>query len=265
MPLEKQEEHPHVYWSVPAHWFPGGVVFDADDWSVLVHAVLRVADPRRRERLLTRLLAGRRSPVASADGIERLHRAVAATPFSADEHEMVLLVERSVLEDRALSIYYYSASKGQLAWRTISPQRMVVEPFGRVAAYCHANKTLRWFRIGNIQRARLDDEQKRVHVPEPELDAFIETSVNGYSDGTDEELAFRVKPPESGWVRSNLLPGMTIDTTARGGELRVVARGAALVVARFIVGLGGAGVAEGTVLRSLVRKLASDAMAGNQD
>jgi len=22
MPLDKDEEHPHVYWSVPPHWFP---------------------------------------------------------------------------------------------------------------------------------------------------------------------------------------------------------------------------------------------------
>ena len=25
--LEREEDHPHVYWSVPKDWFPGGVIF----------------------------------------------------------------------------------------------------------------------------------------------------------------------------------------------------------------------------------------------
>lgn len=44
MPLVKAEDHPHVYWNVPPSWFPGGVIFDLDDWQVLVHAVLQIAD-----------------------------------------------------------------------------------------------------------------------------------------------------------------------------------------------------------------------------
>ena len=26
VPLEREEDHPHVYWSVPRGWFPGGHV-----------------------------------------------------------------------------------------------------------------------------------------------------------------------------------------------------------------------------------------------
>lgn len=263
MPLEQQQEHPHVYWSVPGHWFPGGVVFDMDDWQVLIHAVLRIADPDRRKKLLSRLLAGRHVGIALAAGAERLHQAVAAAPATAEEHETLLLIEQSILNQVALSVHYYSSSRGQLAWRVISPQKVITEPHGRIVAYCHSNDALRWFRIDNIQRAKLETSVPRKEAPPEEVDAFIASSVDGFRDGTVQELAFRVRSPESVWVRRNLLPGMTIDTESHETGLRVVARGAELVVARFIVGLGGAGVAEGPNLRALVRELAEAAAKAN--
>jgi predicted DNA-binding transcriptional regulator YafY len=263
MPLEKEDEHPHVYWSVPPHWVPGGVIFDAEDWDVLVDAVLRIADPTRKERLLGRLLSGRRT-ISPAGGVERLNRAVAATPLTVEEHTMLLLVERSLLEAVPLEIHYYSASRGQLGWRVISPQKVIMEPRARLVAYCHTNRALRWFRLDSIQRGRLAPGQSRQDVPDGELEAFLATSVDGFRDGTEQELAFRVRSPEAAWVRGNLLPGMTIDNDAPGDELRVVARGAALVVARYIVGLGGAAAAEAEPLRSLVRQLAEAAIEGNR-
>lgn len=264
MPLEKEEEHPHVYWSVPAHWFPGGVIFDIEDWQVLVHAVLRISDTKRRAKLLGRLLAGRQARESTAIRVEKLNKAVAATPFTAQEYEIQLLIEQSILEETPLSIHYYSASKGQLTWRTISPQKLITEPHGRIAAYCHVNNALRWFRIDNIQRAQLERDQLRKEASAMELDSFLSSSVDGYRDGTDEDLAFRVRRPESTWVRGNLLPGMTTDMDARGDGIRIVARGAALVVARYVVGLGGAAVAEGDALKALVRQLAEAAGDANQ-
>ena len=263
MPLELQEEHPHRYWSVPPHWFPGGVIFDMDDWQVLVHAVLRIAESQRRAKLMSRLLAGRRSISAGASGLERLNQAVAATPLTPEEHQKLLTVEQSILEEVPLGIHYYSASRGKLGWRVISPQKLITEPHGRIVAYCHVNDELRWFRVDNIQRASLDHTQERRVVPTEQLEAFLASSVDGFRDGTDEELAFVVRNPESSWVRGNLLPGMTIDRDAPGDQLRVVARGAALVVGRYIVGLGGAGVAEAETLKSLVRELAHAAAKAN--
>jgi predicted DNA-binding transcriptional regulator YafY len=263
MPLDKDEEHPHVYWSVPPHWFPGGVIFVIEDWQVLVHAVLRIADPKRRQKLLGRLLAGRRALIPAASGVERLNQAVAAAPLTAEEHEMLLLVEQSLLEQVPLSIQYYSASRGELARRVISPQKLITEPHGRIAAFCHINKQLRWFRLDNIQRGHLERGQPRQEAQPEELDAFLASSVDGFRDGSEEKLAFRVRSPESSWVKGNLLPGMSIDQDAGGEGLRVVARGGMLVVARYIAGLGGLAVAEGEALKSLVRQLAEAAARAN--
>ena len=264
MPLEKDSEHPHVYWSVPPYWFPGGVIFDVDDWQVLVHAVLRIADNKRRAKLLERLLTGRRTVVSALRSVERLEHAVVATPLSSEEHEKVLLIEQSLIEGVPLSIRYYSMSSGRLGWRVISPQKIITEPHGRIAAFCHEHRELRWFRVDNIQCCRLEREEVRQSVPEAELQAFLDSSVDGYHDGSDQELAFHVRNPESGWVRSNLLAGMTIDREAGGDSIRIVARGAALIVARYIVGMGGAAKAESEQLKGLVRQLAKGSAEANE-
>jgi predicted DNA-binding transcriptional regulator YafY len=262
MPLEREEDHPHVYWSVRKKWFPGGVIFDAEDWQVLVHAVLRITDKERREKLLRRLLSGRHSVNANDAGLERLSRAVAATPVTTEEHDKVLLIEQALLESVPLAIYYYSASSGRLAWRVISPQRLLGEVPARMVAVCHETNQLRWFRIDNIQRARLETDRPPQNVESDVLEAFLASSVDGFNDGRDEVVAFQVRHPESNWVRGNLLPGMAIDSDSP--VLRVVCRGAALVVARFVVGLGGAAVGEGEGLRALVRQLAKDSLEANR-
>lgn len=258
MPLEKEEEHPHVYWSVPQHWYPGGVFFDLEDWDVLVDAVLRISDKPKRSKLLSRLLTGRRIVGASEGGVERLQQVVVGVPMAQHEQEAALLVQKSVLEGAGLGIHYYSVSRGQLGWRTVSAQRLLVEPHARLVAFCHKNQCLRWFRLDNIQKAQVESGQSRVDVADSEVDAFIAASPDGYNDGRSDDFAFIVRPPASAWVRGNLLPGMQA-TDAPDQAIRVVTRGGAIVVARFIAGLGGDAIAEGAQLRALVHQLAQGA------
>ena len=109
----------------------------------------------------------------------------------------------------------------------------------------------------------MERTETRKDVPLAELDAFLASSVDGYNDGTDEALRFQVRVPECAWVRGNLLPGMAIEQDAHGDGITVVAHGAALVVARYVVGLGGAARAEGASLKGLVRQLAQAAIEAN--
>ena len=263
MPLEKDDEHPHVYWSVPRHWFPGGVFFDVEDWEVLVHAVLRIGDDVRRAKLLGRLLSGRTAMGKVQDGVERLNQSVMGAPLTSEEQGTILLIEQSLLLNRPLSINYYSTSAGRLRWRVVTPQRLIVEPHRRLVAYCHDNQELRWFRVDNIQRALLAEERIATAVPPEDVERYIASSPDGFHDGSNQELAFTVKQPTASWIAGNLLPGMRIEREDRG-VLRVVTRGGALVVARFIVGLGGDGTAESKQLRALVCDLATAACEANR-
>src|SRR5690606_543986 len=132
---------------------------------------------------------------------------------------------------------YYSNLSKELSWRVVTPQRLIEHPRARVVGYCHRHKALRWFRLSNAQRAQLTAKEAYVECAPEAVDTFVHNSVDGYHDGTDEELSFVVRKPEAHWVRDNLLPGMQIDQAESPPDgIRVLTRGAALVVARFIAG-----------------------------
>lgn len=264
MPLEREEDPPHVYWSVPPRWFPGGVVFSEDDWPILVHVIARISDERRRKRLLRRLVEGRAGRGVEIGALDRLERAVGATPLSGQEHALILQAESALMEGRPLRIYYFSTSGGTLEWRLITPVRVQTEPRARIAAVCHRSNSLKWFRVDNVQRAEIASHESPADLHPDAIDHFLKTSVDGFNDGTKDIYAFIVRLPEGYWIKRNLLSGMDIDENADSKDgFRVIAQGAALVVARFICGLGGAATAEGEQLKALVRKIAEETLSAN--
>jgi predicted DNA-binding transcriptional regulator YafY len=264
MPLEREEEPPQVYWSVPTHWFPGGVVFSEEDWPILVHVIARISDERRRKRLLGRLVEGRVGRGVEIGALDRLERAVAATPLSDQEHALILQVEGALMAGRPLRIYYFSTSGGTLEWRLITPVRVQTEPRARIAAVCHRSNSLKWFRVDNVQRAEVASQESPAQFDAEAVEHFVSTSVDGFNDGTKDLYAFVVRLPEGYWVKRNLLSGMKVDENAESKEsFRVIAQGAALVVARFVCGLGGAATAEGDPLKALVRKIAEETLSSN--
>src|SRR5580700_6801604 len=52
VPLVSEKDHPHVYWSVPKTWFPGGVLFKQEDVPDLVRLFRRLPRSKARDRLL---------------------------------------------------------------------------------------------------------------------------------------------------------------------------------------------------------------------
>src|SRR4029079_4979500 len=54
--LERQEDHPHVYWSVPKDWFPGGVVFSREQVPELLRHLVRLPKSNARDSLLEPVL-----------------------------------------------------------------------------------------------------------------------------------------------------------------------------------------------------------------
>jgi predicted DNA-binding transcriptional regulator YafY len=261
MPLVNESEHPHVLWSVPKKWFPGGVFFELDDWEVLVQAVLHIRDPKRRKALLTRLLNGRIMGSVES-GIERLEQGISGLPVSPEVQKALLEVQQALLLQKPLTMLYYSVTSGSRTERVISPQRLFTEPHARLVAYCHLRETLRWFRLDNIAYPRRAEDKAYQKVTPEELTTFIASSPDGYHDGTATEWSFVVSPKAAAWVRGNLLPGMHCAEESSAG-LRVTARGGALVVARFIASLGGEAVAQQESLREHVCEIARRSVEKN--
>ena len=58
VPLERQDDPPHVYWSVPRGWVPDGVVFKNDAAADVLRFVARCPRSAKRDALMQRLLCG---------------------------------------------------------------------------------------------------------------------------------------------------------------------------------------------------------------
>ena len=52
VPLESEKEHPHVYWSMPKTWYPGGILFKQDDVPELLRQLRHLPRGKSRDRLL---------------------------------------------------------------------------------------------------------------------------------------------------------------------------------------------------------------------
>lgn len=255
VPLTREEDPPQVYWSVPPGWLPGAIAFPPAEALDLLRHLGRLPRSAARERLLRRVLAAapRRDPLPEADAL--------VTPHLTEAEEAYLAVAEDAAHRRVpLACTYFTVSRGALERRHVSVQRVVVGPPARLLAVCHRDGRLKWFRVDNVQAARLDPAERYRPADPAQVDAVLAQSVDGFHrDGSPVRCAFVVREPESRWVERNLLPGMVAEPLP--GGVRVVAiTGGVLRLARYVVGLGGVTSIESPELRAAVRELARGAL-----
>lgn len=262
MPLTREEDHPHVYWSVPKTWFPGGVLVPAEDVEPLLRLLGRLPRGKDRDRLLgivVRAISGKRDGVAPASG------GIVPPAPPADE-KLLATVEDAVARRQALHFRYYSAHRGAMSHRHASVHRVLLGPPARFLATCHQAGDLKWFRLDNVQTATIDANEPFREADEAKVERLVRGTLDGYYDAEapNERHVFVVREPEARWVAKNLLEGMTAEPAKGKGGLRVVIETTALVrLARYVVGLGGAAHAETESLRRAVADLASGSLASN--
>ncbi len=253
IPFDSEEDHPHVYWSVPANWLPGGVAFDRDDLIALLRLLKRVPASPSRDGLFAKIANASRMGGGP----------LPASPLRLDpmEETQLPLVEDALAQRAVLRFTYFSASRGNMEERDASVHALLHGPPARFVATCHRDGTLKWFRVDRIFHAKLLLAGFR-SAEEASIDEFQKLSVIGFKGAEAPlECAFVVRDPEARWVRRNL-PSPMEGETLPNNALRVRVRTAALVqVARFVVGLGGAATVETPLLAALVRELAQGALA----
>src|SRR5580700_7997618 len=113
--LESEKDHPHVYWSVPKTWFPGGVLFRQDDVAELLRQLRRLPRSKARDHLLAVIadqLPPRERPPASIGVVSR--------PTSEQEEQYVPIVEDSAAKRTALAMRYFTATRGTTSDRYVS-------------------------------------------------------------------------------------------------------------------------------------------------
>jgi predicted DNA-binding transcriptional regulator YafY len=261
IPLHREEDHPHVYWSVPPEWFPGGVLFQADDVAELLRQLFRLPRTRAREKLLRRILAA--APREEAHPEREL--AVVVPDASDAEQSFLFVVEDAVLRRKTLSFRYSSATRGIIEGRSASVQRIAVGPPTRFLAVCHRDGDLKWFRLERVGAARLDDDEPYRPANLERIDALLRESVDGFHQGgTAVACAFVVRDPEARWVVHNLPATMAHEPVPGGLRFSTTTAGV-LPLARFVVGLGAAVRVETSELAEIVEELARGALGARLD
>lgn len=260
--LERQEDHPHVYWSVPRDWFPGGVVFSREQLPELLRHLLRLPQSKTRDGLLETVLRN----LPQGGSVDSLPVAVVPPTATKQEEDYLALIEDAAAQKRALWFRYFTASRGQMSIRHASVHRVVLGRPARFIATCHREDKLKWFRVENILSAHLDPNEAFRPSEAKAVDTFLRASVDGFNaGGAVAELSFVVREPEARWVQTNLLPTMKVQTLPNGRIRVTVETNAILQVARYVVGLGAAATAETPALAEAIEVLARGALGDAAD
>ena len=257
MPLEKEEDPPQVFWSVPRGWFPGGVVVAGKELEDLLRLAVRAPKSEGQRRVL-RLLASSGLGVAVASG-----EAVVAGTLAREEERALGVLEEGASRGIVVRVRYQSRTDGVARWRHVSAQRVVMGPPVRFVGVCHKAGALRWFRVDHVRAAELDAAEGWRGVSSEALVAYLSESVGGFHGGGEsQEVTFLVRDPEARWVAENLPSGWEGELVERG--LRVRVRTSSVEqVARYVVGLGAAALSETGELGEEVKRLALGALRGS--
>ena len=206
MPLHREDDHPHVYWSVPKDWFPNSVLFKREEVPELLRQLRRIPHGPGRARLLELVLS--RLPSGHAPAAPDL---IVTRETSDQENQYLGVVEDSGNGRVALHMRYYTASRGVAGERHASVHRVIVGPPARFVATCHRSGTLKTFRVDSIMSARLDDAVPYIAADSAAIEAYCRASLDGFNEGgAPVPVSFRVRNPEARWVKNNLLDGVTM-------------------------------------------------------
>lgn len=254
-PLERSEEPPHVFWSVPKNWFPGAVLFDSKSVPVLLRQLSRLPRSAEREQLIRRILdAAQRPPPAPLKA-----PAVLTSQWTENEETFLPLVEDAATRRISLVIKYLTTGRDKAEWRTLSVQSVVIGPPTRFLAFCHNTEALKWFRLDNVRSANIDETEPFREADPDQVDAMLKQSVDGFHKGGPIQCSFVVCEPECRWVEHNLPVSMTSERVPGGMRFTTTTAGV-LRLARFVVGLGISARAETRELAELVEDLARGAL-----
>jgi predicted DNA-binding transcriptional regulator YafY len=254
MPIERDEEHPHVFYSVPHGWIPHGAVLPEAEVDAILRVLARVPSEQvRREAIAARLGTERpwaKVPLALEDSL------------STSELETLEDLEDSAYSRTAARVSYHSPERGSVEWRHLSVQRVAYhERPMRLLALCHRSRTLKWFRLDRVQAVELDRREPFSAAPEDAIEDIVTNTLLGFHDnGPRVACRFVIDAPVHRWFVPML--GRRAEVEPHGQAVRVTLHTAAVqVLARELVGLGGAVTVETPELRAAVRTLAEGALS----
>jgi len=253
--FEREEDPPHVYWSVPKGWVPGGIVLTGDEAAEVLRLLARLPQSSDRDKLLKRF-TGHVGEQPSAN----------ATPLRGNE-QILHAIEDAATRRVPLRFDYFSTSRGEHRVRIASIHKVLGGDRWRFVATCHDRDRLSWFRVDSVLSAASASDQAFRAIDEVQLAQFQATSIDGFAANTQPiPVWFAARYPEARWVRTNLPDEelFTIKEVASGIQFSC-ATTAVELIARFVVGLGPAVTACSPELQDRVMTIARQLLKSLED
>jgi len=199
VPLLSEKDHPHVFWSVPKSWYPGGVLFSSDQITELFRQLSRLPRGKGRDQLI--------DTVRKFVPRDEAPQAIASPEATAREEQFLPVVEDAATQKVALRFRYYSASRGSEDVRHASVHRVTPSPRASFLATCHRTGDLKTFRVENVSEARLDKAEPFRSASEEVLLAHERASLDGFHHrGAPTKELFFVSDPDARWVARRQSP-----------------------------------------------------------
>jgi predicted DNA-binding transcriptional regulator YafY len=256
--LEREEDHPHVYWSVPKNWLPGAIAFKAEEATDLLRLLARAPRGQLRKRVLETTIARLASIGKGAFDTSEVRTAGVAP----EEEGHLEVIEDAAAKRVALKMRYYSTSRRDEMWRHVSVHRVDLGTRAQFVATCHKANALRRFRVSNVLDAKLDPREAFRAMTVEALAKYDSESFGGFhDDGAPIACAFFVRDPEAAWISKNLPDDRIVREAAKGGARFTVETNAVTVLARYVAGLGEAARPETPELKAEVAAIARAALA----
>ncbi len=216
IPITRDEDHPHVYWSLPKDWLPGGMSWSQDELHAMLRMLTRSPKTKERERLVNKVAEVLRLPRAISTS-----SAIASVERSPEAEHCLIILEQAAMHERSLRFQYFSASRGVLEWRNVSLHKVFAGPPVRFVATCHKDDKLKWFRGDRVTLPTVAEDAPFRSIDSEKLTKFLETSVKGFrGEEPVTESVFFVKHPEAQWVKTNLIEPMTFEEMREGIRVR---------------------------------------------
>lgn len=253
-PLEREEDPPQVYWSLPQGWLPPGMVLPMERVATTLRLLARLPADGDRDGLIGFLTSA--SPGDAHPSFDAWHQ----PKVSSSDARRLGQIEDAIRDGAALGVRYYSAHRGVLESRVISFQRITRAQHVRMCGHCHRDDRLKWFRLDHVHEIEGPADEAFVEHAPSELDAFVSTTVLGFHSAEDARPAsFVVRMPEARWIQDSLPKAMRAEPI--DGGIRVHVEAVSLQqVARYVLNLAGAARPETEALAQAVRALAKSAL-----
>jgi biotin operon repressor len=213
VPLERDDDHPHVYWSVPQSWLPEGVHLPRVHFVDLLRRLARGAAPAERDPLLKHLVDAAPSLGEMVARIQEAH-----VPSDVPLSSALLATLEDAWESHAVILSYRKVRGGPVEARHCSPARFV-DQYQHLLARCHQSGKAQRFRLDRILGVSAAVGVEYAPLNDTEIAEALTGAVDGFrAPGPLVSVRFRLVGAEKevGWMVEQLPEDLEVEKVASG-------------------------------------------------